>query len=187
MKYVEIGARREAYSVDDVAGSTLTLGELIDVLEDLEDEVGEDAPVILSHDNGYTYGSIHEGYISIEETDKELEDEEEEEEVEVDDEFKESYPHTGNSAHSAGSGITADDDEDELDESWSGDDRAMERDWKLAYDDEDEDFECDDDFGEHENTYDVDEAYSFKGLNDRFGGKTLAESLHPKVIKKKKK
>ena len=172
MKYVEIGARREAYSVDDVAGSTLTLGELIDILEEIGDEVGEDTPIVLSHDGGYTYGSIHEGYISVEETDEEPE-EEEEEEIEIDDEFEESY-HAGSSVHSTGSGILQDDEDDSLDEDC------------IHCEDED-DFECDDDFGDHENSYDVDEAHSFKGLNDRFGGKTLAESLRPRTIKRNKK
>lgn len=170
MKYIEIGARREAYGVDDVAESTLTLGELIDILEDLEDEVGEDAPVILSHDGGYTYGSLHDSYISVEETDEEEEDEEEEEEIEVDDTFEESFEHKA----------CGEDEEPECNNSDDLDEDC------LHCGDED-DFECDDDFGEHENSYDVDEAHSFKGLNDRFGGKTLTESLRSRAIKRKKK
>ncbi len=170
MKYVEIGARREAYSVDDVAGSTLTVGELIDILEEIGDEVGEDAPIVVSHDGGYTYGSIHESYISIAETDEEPE-EEEEEEIEVDDTFEESF----------GYRACGEDKEPEDDGSDGLDEHC------LHCDGEDDDFECDDDFGDHENSYDVDEAYSFKGLNDRFGGKTLAESLRPRTIKGKKK
>lgn len=236
MEYLEIGARRDAYSVDDIIKRTLTVGELIEILEEYED----DTPVVLSHDGGYTYGALHEGRITLEETDEELdEDYEEEEEIEADDLF---------------------------DESWD-DDRCMERGWKLAGDsdrftvvarrhegsststysvsvhaenedeakskferytkgepieivdvhptttvetgrgiktvddaplyeeclhcgsddDEDDDFECDDDFGKHENSHDVDEAYSFKGLNDNFGGKTLAESLRPRAPKRRRK
>ncbi len=45
--------RREGYSIDQV-GNAVTVRELRDFLEDLED----DMEIILSHDNGYTYGSL---------------------------------------------------------------------------------------------------------------------------------
>lgn len=248
MNYVEINARRDAYSVKDIIGSTLTVGELIEILDEYE----EDTPVVLSHDRGYTYGALHANYFNLESVDSdededdEYEDDEEDEE-EADDTFDESYNgcggvHTGSCVHSTGSGITSDDDEDDFDEDWNPDtprteedkdnelfvyqwywglpdkdyqwfiDNISEEERKQAYDyfekegmsfedkfnwfkeslgkdcthcnsddDDKDDFECDDDFGEHENSYDVDEAYSFKGLNDRFGGKTLAESLHTKT------
>ena len=55
-KYVvKIEAQREAYSIGDVMGRTMTVRELIEQLEQFDD----DTPVILSHDNGYTYGAIH--------------------------------------------------------------------------------------------------------------------------------
>lgn len=44
-------------------GKTLTVGELISILEDFE----EDCPVYLRHDNGYTYSSIIECDISTQE------------------------------------------------------------------------------------------------------------------------
>lgn len=55
---VKIEARREGYSIDQIY-RTMTVGELIAYLEQFD----EDAPVYLSHDNGYTYGGITEGRI----------------------------------------------------------------------------------------------------------------------------
>ena len=49
-----INARREAYGKEDC--NTMTVKELIDCLS----QFNEDEPVILSHDNGYTYGGIRE-------------------------------------------------------------------------------------------------------------------------------
>lgn len=51
---VIIDARRTAYSKKDVINHTCTVRELIEQLEQFDD----DSPVILSHDNGYTYGEI---------------------------------------------------------------------------------------------------------------------------------
>ena len=48
-------AKRESYGKDDVR--TMTVGELKALLEDYDD----DTPIILSHDNGYTYGGIRQG------------------------------------------------------------------------------------------------------------------------------
>ena len=48
-----IEARRERY---DMNVSTMTVGELINFLMDFD----EDAEIVLSHDNGYTYGGICE-------------------------------------------------------------------------------------------------------------------------------
>lgn len=53
MKKLIIAARRNGYDTDQ-CGRTLTVGELIEFLQDYD----EDMPVYLSHDNGYTYGSI---------------------------------------------------------------------------------------------------------------------------------
>lgn len=49
-----INARREAYGKEDC--NTMTVKELINFLS----QFNEDDPVILSHDNGYTYGGIRE-------------------------------------------------------------------------------------------------------------------------------
>ena len=46
---------RDGYSVGQIR-STMTVGELISYLE----QYGEDTPVYLSFDRGYTYGGINE-------------------------------------------------------------------------------------------------------------------------------
>ncbi len=55
MARVIIAADREGYDIDQVR-KTMTVGELVKLLQDYD----EDAPVYLSHDNGYTYGGITE-------------------------------------------------------------------------------------------------------------------------------
>ena len=52
--FVIIDAQRNAYSADKAADSSMTVRELISELNQFDDN----AKVILSHDNGYTYGSI---------------------------------------------------------------------------------------------------------------------------------
>lgn len=52
--FVVVEAQRNAYSADKAADSSMTVGELISELNQFDDS----AKVILSHDNGYTYGSI---------------------------------------------------------------------------------------------------------------------------------
>lgn len=49
-------ARRDAYSIGQLEGNyrTMTVGELRELLEDFEDN----DLVVLSHDSGYTYGSL---------------------------------------------------------------------------------------------------------------------------------
>lgn len=59
MDAVVIRATRNGYYPNQ-CGHTMTVRELIEMLEDMP----EDLPVFLSHDNGYTYGSIHESDIS---------------------------------------------------------------------------------------------------------------------------
>ena len=66
-KSLFINANRNGY-VPSQCGRTLTVGELIDLLSDFD----EDSPVYLKHDNGYTYGSIEEY-----DFEEELEEEEE--------------------------------------------------------------------------------------------------------------
>lgn len=51
---VLINAKREAYGKDECR--TMTVGELIDFLS----QFNEEDKVILSHDNGYTFGGIRE-------------------------------------------------------------------------------------------------------------------------------
>ena len=70
-RYLEIQVTRDAYGQEDV--STMTVGELISLLRQYDPNL----PVILSHDNGYTYGGLDE--YNFEETYYEEEEEEEEE------------------------------------------------------------------------------------------------------------
>ena len=53
MAHLEISTRRNGYSPEQCSG-TLTVGELIELLEEFD----QDQPIYLNHDNGYTYGSI---------------------------------------------------------------------------------------------------------------------------------
>lgn len=50
---IVFGADRTGYGIDQVR-HPMTVGKLRELLEDLDD----DMMVILSHDNGYTYGSM---------------------------------------------------------------------------------------------------------------------------------
>lgn len=54
-KALFINGNRDGYSPDQ-CGRTLTVGELIELLQDMD----EDRPVYLRNDKGYTYGSITE-------------------------------------------------------------------------------------------------------------------------------
>ena len=68
---VFIEGRREGYSTDQIR-NTITVGELIEYLQDFD----EDTPVYLRNDGGYTYGgitedSIREGYEDDEEDEEE--------------------------------------------------------------------------------------------------------------------
>lgn len=53
---VTIAAHREAYTPGDCIGKAMTVGELKRLLEDFD----EDAPVLVSNDDGYTYGAVTE-------------------------------------------------------------------------------------------------------------------------------
>ena len=57
-----LGTRYNGYSPEQ-CGHTMTVGELIRLLEDFDD----DRPVYFRNDNGYTYGSISDHDISIQE------------------------------------------------------------------------------------------------------------------------
>lgn len=62
MNALYIEGRRSGYSPDD-CGKTLTVGELIEILSEFD----EDRPVYLRNDNGYTYGNITERTIFLSE------------------------------------------------------------------------------------------------------------------------
>lgn len=47
-------ASRNGYGVDQIADEAMTVGELKALLEDYDD----DDLIVMSHDRGYTYGSI---------------------------------------------------------------------------------------------------------------------------------
>lgn len=64
MEVLYIEGRRNGYGIDQ-CGNTMTVGELIEFLQDFD----EDTPIYLKNDNGYTYGSITES--SFEEDDDE--------------------------------------------------------------------------------------------------------------------
>lgn len=66
-KYITIEASRTAYAPNQIS-RTMTVGELIEILEQYD----EDTPVIISNDNGYTYGGLREFDF------REIEDEDEE-------------------------------------------------------------------------------------------------------------
>mgnify|MGYP001550022449 CR=1 FL=1 len=55
MEKLFIDAGRTGYTPDQ-CGTTLTVGDLIDILSIYD----EDTPVFLRHDGGYTYGAITE-------------------------------------------------------------------------------------------------------------------------------
>lgn len=51
---IMIAATRDAYSTDQIR-STMTVGELIEILQQFE----EDSPIYTRHDGGYTYGGLN--------------------------------------------------------------------------------------------------------------------------------
>lgn len=55
MKPIYIEGKRNGYGIDQ-CGQTLTVGELIEILEQFD----YGRPIFLRNDNGYTYGSITE-------------------------------------------------------------------------------------------------------------------------------
>lgn len=59
-------AERKGYGIDQIAGTAMTVGELISFLEDYD----EDTLVVLSHDNGYTYGSLSSAMMGTAEEDE---------------------------------------------------------------------------------------------------------------------
>lgn len=64
---VTLEATRTDYSAKEAARHTLTVGELISYLEQYDEE----APVVFSNDNGYTYGNLSAGTVSDVEVEEE--------------------------------------------------------------------------------------------------------------------
>ena len=60
MEFVQIKVARQTYSPSDIAGKTLTVAELREIL----DNYADDMPVIFSHDGGYIYGGIGYGDVT---------------------------------------------------------------------------------------------------------------------------
>lgn len=56
---VTLEATRTDYSAKEAARRTLTVGELIEYLEQYD----ESTPVVFSNDNGYTYGNLSAGTV----------------------------------------------------------------------------------------------------------------------------
>lgn len=54
--HVRINAHRTGYEPYQVGNETMTVGELIEMLEEFD----EDMPVVISNDNGYTFGAIND-------------------------------------------------------------------------------------------------------------------------------
>lgn len=52
-KALVFDARREGYGIDQI-NNAITVGQLKEMLEELDDNM----MVVLSHDNGYTYGGL---------------------------------------------------------------------------------------------------------------------------------
>lgn len=53
-KAIVFNARRDGYAIEQIADEAVTVGELIEFLSEFD----SDTLFVLSHDNGYTYGSI---------------------------------------------------------------------------------------------------------------------------------
>lgn len=61
-KALFIEANRTGYGPEQC--STVTIGELIQMLQEQADAYGEDCEVYLRHDRGYTYGGIRQWDLS---------------------------------------------------------------------------------------------------------------------------
>lgn len=72
IKYLFIEGNRNGYTPKQ-CGGTLTVGELINILENYN----EDLPIYIRNDNGYTYGAIYYDEIQTNEEIGEFLDDEE--------------------------------------------------------------------------------------------------------------
>lgn len=59
---IVIDTRRNSYSAEEAAERSITVAELMEVLEELDQE----AKVITGHDERYTYGTIERWHIDTE-------------------------------------------------------------------------------------------------------------------------
>ena len=66
MENLILYTEREGYAVDQ-CGQTMTVGDLIEFLQDYDEEM----PIYLAFDRGYTYGSIREERFEVEESEDE--------------------------------------------------------------------------------------------------------------------
>lgn len=78
MKVLYIDAERQGYTPGQVY-ETCTVGDLADRLSRIASVYGDDTPVYLRHDGGYTYGGLTDWSFNVEDCD-DLDDEEDEEE-----------------------------------------------------------------------------------------------------------
>ena len=72
---VFIEGTRTGYAPSQIKDMTITVGKLIEILEFIAEDIGDDALVMLNNDNGYTYGEITDWTISVED-DPDADDEE---------------------------------------------------------------------------------------------------------------
>lgn len=73
MRYLILQTSRKGYSAEQAEDweSALTVGELIEVLNGYD----KDMKVYFDNDNGYTYGSVTEDCVDVEEYEEEEEEE----------------------------------------------------------------------------------------------------------------
>ena len=65
-----IEGRRNGYTPTQ-CGRTITVGELAELMQQYAEDYGEDTPVFIINDGGYTYGNISEWSITADEYDEE--------------------------------------------------------------------------------------------------------------------
>lgn len=72
---IVVEVSREGYGIDQIERSAMTVRELIEQLEQYDD----DDIVVLSHDNGYTYGTVSFDDVTVFEKNEETDEWEKEE------------------------------------------------------------------------------------------------------------
>lgn len=63
---ITLETKRTGYSIDQVVDRTMTVGELISALQEYDD----DTLIVISNDNGYTFGEIDHNSIDEVEQDE---------------------------------------------------------------------------------------------------------------------
>ena len=75
MKMLFIEGRRNGYDPSQ-CGCTMTVRDLAEFFEDIAAKYGNNIPVYISNDNGYTFGNIDEAYsFATEEDYEDIDDE----------------------------------------------------------------------------------------------------------------